>query len=83
MMTFATINLTKLAHGLSWEAFISTILYSLLGMALLVISVSVMNVLFKLDVRKELIKDNNVAFGIAIAGMAIALAIIIAGTISS
>lgn len=83
MLTTATININKLANGLSWEAFVGTMLYSLLGMALLVVSVSVINVIFKLDVRKELMKDNNVAFGIAIAGMAIALAIIIAGTIGS
>lgn len=71
------------AHGLSWEAFISTILYSVLGVVLLVASVSIINMAFKLDVRKELVKDNNVAFGVAIAGVAIALAIIIAGTITS
>lgn len=80
---FATTNIYKLANGLSWEAFISTILYSVLGMVLLVACVSVISVLFKLDVRKELVKDNNIAVGVALAGVAIAIAIIIAGTISS
>ena len=41
------------------------------------------NYIFKLKIRDELVKDNNVGMGIAIAGMAVAIAIIIAGTINS
>ncbi|MDO4684208.1 MAG: DUF350 domain-containing protein [Candidatus Saccharibacteria bacterium] len=76
-------NIDKLLHGLSWEAFLGTILYAVLGMVLFMAFVSIVNMIYKLDVRKELVKDNNIALGIALAGVAIALAIIIAGTINS
>lgn len=75
-------NIDKLLHGLSWEAFLGTILYAVLGMVLFMAFVSVVNMIYKLDVRKELVKDNNIALGVALAGVAIALAIIIAGTIN-
>lgn len=69
--------------GLTIEAFTSTLLYTAMGIIILVLSVIIINALFGLHVRKELIKDNNTAVGIAIAGLAIAIGIIIAGTISS
>ena len=38
---------------------------------------------FKLDLRRELIEDQNPGLGLAFAGTVIAIAIIIAGTIIS
>ena len=69
--------------GFGWASILSTILYAVLAFALLILFAVVTNLLFKLDIRKELVKDDNVGMGVAIAGLAIATAIIIAGTISS
>ena len=73
----------KEINGLSIEAFGATILYSVTGIVLLALSVMLLNGLFKLNIRHELVKDNNIAVGILIGSMAISIAIIIAGTISS
>mgnify|MGYP000925592293 FL=1 len=69
--------------GFSWASILSTVLYAVLGFTLLILFAVITNFLFKLDIRKELVKDDNVGMGVAIAGLAIATAIIIAGTISS
>ena len=42
-----------------------------------------MNKLFRLRLHHELVQEHNVAFGIMIAGLAVAIGIIIAGTIMS
>lgn len=85
MNTLATVT-TQVAEansGLTMEAFLATILYTLLGIAILVFSVFVINKAFGFSVKHELVKDNNVAVGVVVAGIAIAIAIIIAATISS
>ena len=69
--------------GLTWVSLLSTIVYALLGLVLLIAFAVITNYIFKLKIRDELVKDNNVGMGIAIAGMAVAIAIIIAGTINS
>ena len=69
--------------GLTWVSLLSTIVYALLGCVLLIVFAVITNYIFKLKIRDELVKDNNVGMGIAIAGMAVAIAIIIAGTINS
>lgn len=76
-------NLEAAANGLTMEAFVSTIVYSLTGIVILLITVMFVNAVFKLSLHRELVKEHNTAFGIVIGGMAIAIAIIIAGTISS
>lgn len=76
-------HVTKACAGLTWESFLATILYALLGIALMMLCMAAANLVFKLNLRHELVKDNNVGLGVAVAGMAIAIAIIIAGTISS
>jgi putative membrane protein len=65
------------------DAFLSTIVYSVLGIVLLVLTIVVVNYLFKLNLHRELVDEHNTAFGIMIAGLAIAIGIIIAGTILS
>ncbi|MHA7135068.1 DUF350 domain-containing protein [Oerskovia turbata] len=65
------------------DAFLSTVLYSVLGIVLLVLTIVVVNYLFKLNLHRELVDEHNTAFGIMIAGLAIAIGIIIAGTILS
>ena len=69
--------------GLTWDSLLSTIVYALLGFVLLIVFAVITNYIFKLKIRDELVKDNNVGMGSAIAGMAVAIAIIIAGTINS
>ncbi len=65
------------------DAFLSTIIYSVLGIVLLVLTIVIVNYLFKLNLHRELVDEHNTAFGIMIAGLAIAIGIIIAGTILS
>lgn len=65
------------------DELLSTIVYSVLGIVLLLITVVVVNKLFRLDLHRELVDEHNVAFGIVIAGLAIAIGVIVAGTISS
>jgi len=65
------------------DAFLSTIVYSVLGIVLLVLTIVVVNYLFKLNLHRELVDEHNTAFGIMIAGLAIAIGVIIAGTILS
>lgn len=76
-------TVSKEIAGLTVEAFTSTLLYTIMGIIVLILSVVIINAVFGLHVKKELIKDNNTAVGITIAGLAIAIGIIIAGTISS
>ncbi|MEK8226976.1 DUF350 domain-containing protein [Oerskovia sp. M15] len=50
------------------DAFLSTIVYSVLGIVLLVVTIVVVNYLFKLNLHRELVDEHNTAFGIMIAG---------------
>lgn len=70
------------ANGLTMEAFLATILYSVTGIVLLLLTVLLVNALFRLNLHRELVKEHNLAFGVVIAGMAVAIAIIISGTIA-
>lgn len=70
-------------QGLTLEALTATIGYSLLGILIMVVALTVINKVFRLNMHKELVDDHNIAFGVSIAGFAIAIAIIIAGTILS
>ncbi|MCB7135586.1 DUF350 domain-containing protein [Cellulosimicrobium marinum] len=64
-------------------AFLSTILYSVLGIVLLLLTLVVANKVFKLNLHRELVDEHNTAFGVMIAGLAVAIGLIIAGTIQS
>lgn len=65
------------------DELLSTIVYAVIGIALLLITVVVVNKLFRLDLHRELVDEHNVAFGVVIAGLAIAIGVIVAGTITS
>lgn len=75
-------NIANSSSGLHPELILSTIVYSLLGLFLMVLSVYVVDQIFKLNLRKELFKDQNTAFGIVLAGLFIAIAIIVAAAIT-
>lgn len=77
------ITLGAETQGLTLEAFTATILYSFLGIFIMVLAIVAVNSLFKLDLHKELVKENNTAFGVLIGCVAIAIAIIIGATILS
>ncbi len=62
---------------------LSTVLYAVIGIVILVVTILVVNKLFKLNLHHELVEEHNVAFGVLIAGVAIAIGVIIAGTIGS
>ncbi|MBD7917813.1 MULTISPECIES: DUF350 domain-containing protein [Cellulomonas] len=62
---------------------LSTVLYSVLGIVLLLVTIVVVNKVFRLNLHRELVEEHNVAFGILIAGVAVAIGIIIAGVIGS
>ncbi|MDO4242991.1 MAG: DUF350 domain-containing protein [Actinomyces sp.] len=72
---------TASASGLDWQTLLATVVYALLGFALLMLFAWVVNAVFRLDLRRELIEDQNTGLGLAIAGAAVAIAIIIAATI--
>lgn len=74
---------TYQSHGLTVEALLATLAYSFAGIIIMIIALMIINRVFQLNLHKELVEDHNTAFGVSIAGFAIAVAIIIAGTISS
>ena len=68
---------------LNWQSLLSTIVYAVLGVVLLMVFALLVNRIFRLDLRRELIEDQNIGLGLAFAGTAVAIAIIIAATILS
>ena len=73
----------RAASGLDVASLASTVAYAVLGVLLLMVFTWAINTIFKLDLRRELIEDQNIGLGLAFAGTAIAIAIIIAATIVS
>ena len=76
-------NDSELPAGLDGMVLLTTVLYAVLGVLLLMLFAWLINLIFKLDLRRELIEDQNPGLGLAFAGTAIAIAIIIAATIVS
>lgn len=60
---------------------LSTLLYGLIGILLYVLSYFVFDRLFRLDLRRELVEDQNQALGIMLAGLFIGIALVIAAAI--
>ena len=69
------------SSGLDWQTLLATVVYAVLGVALLMLFAWVVNAVFRLDLRRELLHDQNIGLGLAFAGTAVAIAIIIAATI--
>ena len=80
-------SLMTVAHhssvDLNWQSLLSTIVYAVLGVVLLMVFAWIVNSVFRLDLRRELIEDQNIGLGLAFAGTAVAIAIIIAATLLS
>ncbi len=68
--------------GLQWVVILSSVVYTFLGIVLMIVSLFIFDKVFRLNTHKELFTDHNTAFGIVLAGAAIAIAIIVAAAIS-
>ena len=66
---------------LHWAPIVSTILYSVIGLAVFFIAYVVMEKLTPFSIRKEIEEDQNIALGIIVGSCFIALAIIIAAAL--
>ncbi|HSH18343.1 MAG TPA: DUF350 domain-containing protein [Candidatus Saccharimonadales bacterium] len=55
--------------------------YSVVGVLIMIGCALLSNYVFKLDMKKELLDDHNMAFGVMLAGLFIAIAIIVAASI--
>ena len=73
----------RAASGLDALSLAGTVAYAILGVLLLMVFAWAINTIFKLDLRRELIEDQNIGLGLAFAGTDIAISIIIAATIVS
>lgn len=71
---------SQLAHALHPDVLVSTIVYALIGMVMLMVSYKVFDLVNALEFTKELEK-NNVALGTVVAGFFIAMSIILAAAI--
>jgi putative membrane protein len=64
-----------------WEL-IPTVIYFVVGLALFGLSILLMEKVAPFSIRKEIEEDQNVALGILMGGMMIALAIVLAAAIT-
>ncbi len=67
-------------NGLNLSSITSTVAYTFLGITIMLLALVLVNVVFKLNMKRELVEENNTAYGLMIAGVSVAIAIIIAGT---
>lgn len=67
--------------GLNVWSMLSTVVYGLLGILLFVLGYTAFDRLIRLDLRRELVEDQNTALGIMLAGLFISIAIIVASAI--
>jgi putative membrane protein len=58
------------------------LIFSAIGLAMFGIAFVMFEKLIKVSIRKEIVEDQNTSLGIAMAGMMIAIAIIVAAAIS-
>lgn len=66
----------EMVHGL-----VGAVVYSILGFIVLMIGFKVFDIVTPFDLNKEIAEDDNPAAGIVVAGMMIALGIIVAAAI--
>lgn len=55
--------------------------YSVIGVLIMLGCALLSNYIFKLNIRKEILDEHNTAFGIMLAGLFIAIAIIVAASL--
>lgn len=64
------------------EPVLATLLYATIGIVVMMISVVAFDKLFGLDLHRELVEDQNMAFGVMLAGVAIGIGLIISASIT-
>lgn len=74
-------NITQSFFGLDARAIEASVLYAFIGFFLMIIFITLMDTILKLNFRKELLEDQNNALAILVAGLSIGIAIIIAAAI--
>lgn len=55
--------------------------YSVIGVLIMIGCALLSNYIFKLNMKKELLDDHNMAFGVMLAGLFVAISIIVAASI--
>lgn len=70
------------ASGLAWMPLLGTLVYSLVGLLILLVAFKVFDIFTPYNLHKELAEDQNTALGVMMAGVFVALAIIIAASIT-
>lgn len=73
----------QLMSELHFAPIISTIIYSLIGIVVFLLGVVIVEKLTPYSIHKEIGEDHNVALGVIVGAMMIAMAIIIAAAIRS
>lgn len=71
----------QLMAELHFAPIVSTIVYSFIGIIIFIIAYKLIDVFTPFSVHKEISEDHNVALGVIIGSVMIALAIIIAAAI--
>ena len=71
------------ANDLSWQPMVATVIYGIIGIALASLGYFVFDRLMKLDLRRELVEDQNTALAIMLAGVFIGISIIVAAVMLS
>jgi uncharacterized membrane protein YjfL (UPF0719 family) len=69
--------------GLSAPVFLSTLLYGTVGVLMCVVGYLVFDKVIGLNIKHELVEDQNVAVGIMLAGAFIGIAIVVAAVMIS
>lgn len=70
------------ASDLGFWPLLSSFLYGIIGIAIYVLGYLVFDRMMRLDLRRELVEDQNQALGLMLGGLFIGLAIIIAAAIN-
>ena len=73
----------RATNDLNWYPLLSTLIYGLIGIILAVFGYYVFDRLLRLDLRRELVEDQNTALGIMLAGVFIGIAIVVAAVMIS
>lgn len=78
-MTYFSVLSTQINDQLVLFGLIAA--YSVIGVLIMIGCALLANYIFKLDMKKELLEDHNMAFGVMLAGLFIAIALIVSASI--
>jgi hypothetical protein len=76
-------DVTGRVNDLSLLPILSTLVYGLIGVVLCVVSYFIFDRLIGLDLKRELVEDQNTALGIMLAGVFIGIAVVVAAVMVS